>query len=214
MSKPKTAAVAETNGRATETPPTAGLLSAARRVKDYQREARGLTRQLDIMLRATPIAGVPFRVWPNPADEFPVAILRVKNDSDRSDTYLLTPEVADLHYVAAKVSEGMLVPCITTTGKLYVWARTIPDRENRMAYRIHEALVRVCERARKGWVSIGWSPTLTLEEPRDPITDEPAWPTGQPLEEIYEIAARGVLINDPSHPVIRNLDTRVISRED
>jgi hypothetical protein len=50
---------------ATAKPPTASLLSAARRVRDYKREGRGLTRQLDISLMATPPTGVYFRAWLN-----------------------------------------------------------------------------------------------------------------------------------------------------
>src|SRR5262245_4675954 len=64
-------------------PPTSKLLSAAKRVRDFKREGRGLTRQLDIQLRLTPIPEIPFRVWPNRDDEYPVAILRIKTAEDR-----------------------------------------------------------------------------------------------------------------------------------
>jgi hypothetical protein len=89
-------------------PPTSKLLSAAKRARDYKQDGRGLTRQLDIPLRATPLPGVPFRIWPNPDDEHPVAILKVSNDYGRKDVYILSEKVADLPYVAPKVRNGRL----------------------------------------------------------------------------------------------------------
>jgi hypothetical protein len=183
------------------------LLSAARRAGDYKREGRGPSRQLEIQLRPTPISGVYFRVWPDPDEELPVAILKVKDDGDRKEVYILSAGVADLPHVAPKVRDASLVPCVTSTGKVYVWAKTIPDPADRLGFRIFDALARAGEEARKHWIMISWDPALTIEEPRKPIEDEPRWPSGQSLEEIFEIAIRGVFINDPDHPVIRRLDT-------
>jgi hypothetical protein len=187
------------------------LLSAARRARDYKREGRGPSRQLEIQLRHTPISGVYFRIWPNPDDEYPVAILKVKDDGDRREVYILSEGVAGLPHVVPKVRDGKLVACVTSTGKVYVWAKTIPDPADRMGFRIHDALERVGEEARKSWIMINWDPALTIETPRKPIEDEPRWPSGQGLEEIFDIAIRGAFIDDPDHPVIRRLDT--IARE-
>lgn len=204
-----------TNGRAQPgdaSPPTSRLLSAARRARDYKQEGRGTSRQLDIALRFTPLAGVFFRCWANPAEEYPVAILKVKSDQDRNEVYILTPEVADLPHIAPRVRDATLIPCITTTGLVSVWAKTVPDPADRMGYRTHAALARVAEDARKRWVMISWDRgALAIEEPRTPIEDDPSWPKGQTLEEIFEIAIRAQFIDDPEHPVIRRLDT--IARE-
>jgi hypothetical protein len=206
------ASTSKTDPGAGARPPTSGLLSAARRARDYKREGRGPTRQLEIQLRHTPISGVYFRVWPNPDDEYPVFILKVKNDEDRREVYILGPQVADLPHVAPKVRDGKLVLCVTSTGKVYVWAKTIPDPDDRLGFRIHDALARAGEEARKGWIMINWdSGALTMETPRRPIEDDARWPSGQSHEECYEIAIRGVFIDDPDHPVIRRLDT--IARE-
>jgi hypothetical protein len=136
----------------------------------------------------------------------------VKRDDDRKEVYILSPEVADLPHVAPKVRDASLVPCVTSTGRIFVWAKTIPDPGDRLGFRIFDALARAGEEARKGWVMISWdNGALTIEEPRTPIEEEPRWPSGQTLEEIFEIAIRGIFIDDLEHPVIRQLDT--IARE-
>jgi hypothetical protein len=194
------------------TPQTSRLLAASRRSRDYKQAGDVLTRQLDIPLRVTPIPEVPFRAWPDAGDEHPVAILRVRNDSDRKEAYILSPEIADLPYVAPKVRDASLVPCVTETGKLYVWARTDPDPNDRLSFRIFNNLLRVCEEARKKWIAITWSNgVLSLQYPRKPIEEEPRWPSGQTLEEIYELAIHEAYIDSPDHPAIRGLD--VIRRE-
>jgi hypothetical protein len=193
-------------------PPTSKLLSAARRARDFKREGRGPSRQLDIQLRSTPITGVYFRAWPDADDELPVAILKTKTDDDRKEIYVLSPEIADLPHVAPKVRDAMLVPCVTSVGRTYVWAKVVPDPGDRLCYRMFDALARAGDIARRSWILVSWETgSLTIGEPRQPIEEEPRWPSGQPLEEIYEIAIRGAFINDPDHPVIRRLDT--IERE-
>jgi hypothetical protein len=191
---------------------TSALLSAARRVRDYKREGRGLSRQLDIAApRTTPQTGVIFRAWPDPGADYPVCVLRVKTDDDRKEDYILAPDIADLSYVAPRVRNADLVACVTTTGKVFVWAVIDPDPGNRLAYRTYAALARVCEEARKGWVSITWEPALTIHLPRTPIEEEARWPDGQTLEEMLEISMRASYIDSKDHPVIRALDT--IGRE-
>jgi hypothetical protein len=194
-------------------PKTSKVLSAARRVRDYRKEGQGTTRQLDILLRHTPPSEVYFRTWPNPKDDYEVTILRVKDDSERTEVFLLGSEVADLPLLARKVRDGRLVACITSTGVVFVWALTDPDPSDRMACRIHTALGRVAQEARKGWVSVHWDngKLFIHEPPPELVKEEPRWPTGQTLEEIFEIAISDRFISDPDHPVIRRLNTK--SRE-
>jgi hypothetical protein len=194
------------------TPPTGDLLSAARRVRNYKKEGRGPSRQLDIRLRATPDPEVYFRLWPDVDDEEPVAILKLKDDSDRTEVYVLHPDIADLPYVSPKVRDARLVPYVTTTGKLTVWAKTEPDPSDRMGYRIHSALERAAEAARRRWILITWaSGQLQIGEPRTPIEDEPKWPTGQSLGEIFNIAMHGFFIDSADHPIIKKFD--VVAKE-
>lgn len=198
------------NGHADQ-PSTSKLLNAAKRARDFKLEGRGATRQLDIALRPTPLAEIYFRVWPNPDEELPVAILKVKTDNDRKEVYVLSAEVADLPHVAIKVRSASLVPCVTSTGRVFVWARTDPDPADRLTFRMFSALEQIGKEARKRWVLINWDPVLSMGEPRVPIEEEPKWPNGQSLEEIFEIAIRGAWIDDPNHKVIRALD--MIMRE-
>jgi len=192
-------------------PPTRDLLSAAKRARDFKREGRGVTRQLDISLLRTPISGIYFRCWPNPDDELPVAILKPKTDTKSKEVYVLSAEVADLPYVAPKVREATLVPCVTSTGRLYVWAKTTPDPEDKLTFRTFDGLDQICQAARERWVLVDWSPGLSMGEPPVPMEDEPKWPTGQSLREIFEVAIRNFFIDNPDHPVIRVLNT--IKRE-
>jgi hypothetical protein len=193
-------------------PPTSAVLSAAKRIREFKRAGRGPSRQLDIPLRGTPISGVYFRTWPNPDEEFPVSILKVKTDDDRKEVYLLSDKVASLPHVEPKVRDASLVVCVTCTGLVFVWARTHPHRNDRMGFRIYDALTRAGEIARKTWILLNWdSGTLAVEEPCEPIEEEPKWPSGQSLEEIYDTAIRGVFIDNPDHPVIRKL--RTVARE-
>jgi hypothetical protein len=132
----------------------------------------------------------------------------MKNEEDRKEVYILSEEIANLHYVAPKVRNADLVPCITTTGRVSVWARTTPDPNDRLTFGMFSALARAGEEARKRWVLISWDTgSLTIEEPMEPIEEEPRWPTGQPLDEIYEIAIRPVFIDSADHPVIRRCNT-------
>jgi hypothetical protein len=187
------------------------LLSAAKRARVFKQAGRGPSRQLDIPLRGTPISGVYFRTWADQEDEFPVAILKVKNDDDRKEVYILSEKVAELPHVAPKVRDASLVPCVTSTDKVFVWAKTHPDPDDRMGFRIYDALARAGKIARKTWILLNWDGgALSVEEPREPI-EEPKWPSGQSLEEIFEVAIRGAWIDDPDHPVIRKLN--VIVRE-
>jgi hypothetical protein len=213
------AGAAASNGRADAgrpgadpTTPTLKLLTAAKRSHDHKRGARGLSRQLDISLRGTPIPEVYFRIWPDAADEYPVALLKASADSERKEIYVVSGEIAELPYIVDRARDAKLIPCITTTGRLYVWVMTIPNQADRMGFRVHAALQRVAEAARRAWIMISWDNNgLHVHDPKEPITDEPRWPEGQSLEEIYEIALHGAFIDRPDHPVIRQFNT--ISRE-
>jgi hypothetical protein len=193
-------------------PPTDDLLSAAKRARDYKREGAANSRQLDIALKGTPPTGILIRTWPNPADDYDVAILRVKTDNDRKETYILDDAVASLPYVGPKVRNGRLVACVTHTGLVFVWACTEADPGDRLCYRMYRALEDFREAARERWVGLSWDTgSMVIEEPRVPIADEPRWPTGQTLREIYSLAIRGAFIGNSDHPVVKKLD--VVTRE-
>jgi hypothetical protein len=60
-----------------------------------------------------------------------------------------------------------------------------------LSFRVYDALARAGEEARKCWISISWdNGVLTLNYQRQSIEEEPRWPSGQNLDEIFEIAIR------------------------
>jgi hypothetical protein len=190
-----------------EKPPTASLAARAKRTRNYKTEGGTWTRQMGIQLRGTPYPRVFFRAWPDREDYWEVAIYRPPPEGDRDrPTFILDPSVADVPFVSNKVKDGLLVPCITTNHKVFIWAFTIPNPDERMAYRIHEPLERVLEEARSEWVAVDWNP-LRLIKPRIPIKAQPKWPNGQALDELFSTALRAVYIDNVEHAEIQKLDT-------
>jgi hypothetical protein len=201
---------------AIEKPPTASLAARAKRTRNYTAEGGTRDRQMEVSLRPTPYPRVFFRAWPDREDYWEVAIYRPPSEGDRDrPTFILDPSVADVPFVSDKVKDGLLVPCITTNRKVFIWAFTIPNPDERMAFRIHEPLERVLEVARSEWVAIDWNP-LRLLKPRKPITAQPKWPNGQSLDELFSTALRAVYIDSVDHTEIRKLDTiaEEIQRDD
>jgi hypothetical protein len=189
-------------------PPTASLAARARRTRDYKAEGGSYSRQMEVTLRATPYPRVFFRAWPDPADYWEVALYRPPTEGNSRDRpiFVVDPMIADLDHVKDKVKNGLLVPCVTTNQIVFVWAFTIPDPDNRMAYRTHEPLERIQVESRGTWVGVDWNP-LRIVHPRRPIATQPRWPKGQSLTELYSIAIRNAYIDTPDHPEILKLDT-------
>jgi hypothetical protein len=99
---------------------------------------------------------------------------------------------------------------VNCAGRAFIWVKTTPDPDDSFGYRIYAALDRACEIARKKWIALSWDTgALSVVEPRpdNEIKEEPHWPTGQTLEELYELAIKTAFIDNPNHPVIRRLDT-------
>jgi hypothetical protein len=194
--------------------PVDRLLKGARRTRKYRKEGARLYRRMEIELRNTPYPGVPFRAWPKEEDYFEAAILRPATAGGRKDLYIVHDDIAGLPYVASKVREGLCIPCITSTGKLFVWAMSLSDGTDRGGNKVFKALEDVARAARTRYVSINWENNdLVLEEPLEPI-DEPEWPSGQSLKEIYYLAFKDNFITTADHDEIKRLNTRVARRFD
>ena len=193
-------------------PPTSKLLSAARRVVDYQAAHPALTRVLDITLKSSPPSEIFFRLWPDERDDFPCYILQVKNDSDRKDLFIVPESIANLSHVRRHAKPGVLTALITTTGIVYVWARVTPNAgDNQLSYTYQLAMERVANQARRGWIYLTWERSKPrVEEPGVPITEEAQWPTGQPPEELYSLAIEPYWIDNPDELVIKRLNTKKI----
>jgi hypothetical protein len=181
------------------------LVMQARRSRDYNQEGAVKVRVVDVALYNSPKQEWLFRAWPDEKDYLPVATIRVDRGVDRKETYVVTEEVAGLPFLAGRVRDADLVPCITSKGMVFVWSVTVPNPDDRFGYRNHSAMRRILDEARGRWVSIRWAngkPSLAI--PKVEIA-EPHWPD-QPCSEIYELALKDRLISDPASDVIRELD--------
>jgi hypothetical protein len=197
------AASTRADGRATgkdadDGPATLKLLDEARRGRDLKKKARAGGRQLDIELRNTPISEVFFRAWADEDDYAQVSVLKSKSDGNRTEVYVLSPAVLDLPRVAAKAVDVTLVPCITSTGQIFVWAVTESASATRFSKKQCEALERVLEAARRDWVMISWENGLRIHDPDpdEPLEDPATWPTRQGPGEMIELAISGAYIQD------------------
>jgi hypothetical protein len=183
------------------------LVTLARRTRDYNREGAVKRREVDVSLRS-PKQDWIFQAWPKEEDYWPVGILRVDRGDDRTETYVVTEEVAGLPFLAGRIRDAKLVPCITSKGTVFVWPVIEPNPDDRFGYRIHSAMRRILDEARKQWVSIQWAggrPSLAI--PRAVIAP-PSWPD-QPWTEVFDLALKDRLIDDRDAEVIRELDRAI-----
>jgi hypothetical protein len=189
-------------------PKAKSLLEQARRPKNYAATGKGPTRQIQIDVMNPP-SEVPFRSWPDENDYLPIAILKTKTGGGEKQVLLLAADVAEGLAGDSRLKDALLVPCITSTGKLFIYPMIVPNPAERMGFKSHKAMAFGCEKARTAWASFEWANgALSLGSPKvDP--GEPQWPTGQSLDEIYEIALEGVLITDPNDATLKALDRTV-----
>jgi hypothetical protein len=190
-------------------PPTSRILSIARKVENFK-AGKGLSRQLDISLMTSPKAKTWFMAWPDEADYLDVFLLRVKHDDWTKEIFIVTEEIATLPHMVENVIAARLIPCLSSTGTVFVWAQAIPDPDDKATYRLYEAMRKGGVIAREGWTKILWQP-FRVETPADPAAVTPRqWPSGQTPLEWYDLATRPYIIDDPKHPVIESF--RAIER--
>jgi hypothetical protein len=193
------------------------MLSMARRVKEYKSEVVPLGRQMDFTLKGSVLTGIYFQTWANPADDYPVAVIRPKNDSDRKEVYILHPDVAELEHVKPHVLDGTLRLVITVSGTIYVWVIIEADPlGNKMAWTHYQNMLRVEGISRRGWVLVEWGSKtdanssgqkMTIYEPtpeEKAIFQPPMWyRLGQPITEAYWAAIQPHFITDRNHAELR-----------
>src|SRR5262249_41835468 len=147
-------------------------------------------RQMDIDLKSPPQSELLFRAWPDVEDYEEVTLLKVKDDRERKHLYILGPAVADLDHVVAKARPGRLIPCVTRTGRVFVWALPDPIQDDNLTFGMLCGLADICEKARTTWVGVGWNPKVCEVKPPEPIDEEARWPSGQRPEEWCRLAMR------------------------
>jgi len=140
------------------------------------------------------------RVHPSPQYRDLMAFLELKDDRE---TY-----VVDLNAVPELQCEcfiATLFTAITRTGVLFVWPVRVPAADGR-ANDWHISAAKAAEQAMTKWIRLRANMSLRayeifLAESKIP---DPEWPD-LTFPEIYRIAFRDRLINQPDHPVIKRL---------
>jgi hypothetical protein len=186
-------------------PPTSRILAVARKVENFK-VGKGLSRQLDISLVTSPKAKTWFQAWPDEADYLDIFLLRVKHDDWNKEIFVVTQEIAELPHMADNVISARLIPCLSSTGTVFVWAQAVPDLDDKATYRLYEAMRKGGVIAMGGWAKFLWQP-FRVETPADPsAVIRRQWPSGQTPLEWYDLATRAYIIDDPEHPVIKSFE--------
>jgi hypothetical protein len=140
------------------------------------------------------------RVHSSPQYRALMAFLELKDDRE---TY-----VVDLNAVPELQSEchiATLFTAITRTGVLFAWPVRVPAIDGR-TNDWHTSAAKAAELAMTKWIRLRANMSLRAYEiflAENKIPD-PEWPD-HTFSEIYRIAFRDRLINQPDHPVIKRL---------
>src|SRR5262245_42915441 len=156
------------------------------------------------LLTTVPIRKPPpqdfIRVHPDPKYRELMAFLELKEDRE---TYVVNleavPELASECYIATTFT------AITRTGILFMWPVRVPAADGR-TNDWHVSAAAAAEQAIKAWVRIKSNLSLRayeiyLAESKIP---DPEWPD-LTFQELFRIAVKDKLINQPNHPAIKRL---------
>lgn len=141
-----------------------------------------------------------FRIRDGEEWEFPALILERKEDNE---TYLVTADVAEL--VNGLVRAAMLYLAVDRKGNPTLVPVPLPGIDGRRNI-WHESLLQAVELGKAKWVRVvpnmpaGANDVLEAQS----VLDEPQWPANT-MDQLVEIAFRGKIITDISHPVIQGL---------
>jgi hypothetical protein len=188
---------------------TLRLLEAARREVKIVKEGKGKTRQPDISLRWTPLPDCPFRAWPDEGDYSDIYLLRKVKGERTKSIHVVAPRIVeeDIH-VRKCIIEARLVPCLDSTGQVYVWAQ--PDLDPTGSnYKMQKNLEEVRLSAVEEWTILHWLDGFRIEIQIPDLQDFDAeWPTGQLPQEWQELAIEPYYVDNPDHPEILGCRTK------
>jgi hypothetical protein len=189
---------AAANGAA---PPLDGLgidLAALRLDQNYV-ETAGVEKVLTTVPIRKPLKTEFVRT--HPEWHFDTMILDLKDEGEVyfAPAHLLT----EVGGIAVPVS---LRPTISRLGVLFLWPVRLPMDDRRRDNAWHISAREAAALAHSRWISLRANRALGAYEILQGAStlSEPVWP-GKTLEEILEVAFRGRIINDYTHPVLRSL---------
>ena len=140
------------------------------------------------------------RVHSSPAYRDLMAFLELKDDRE---TYVVNlNEVPDLQ---PECFIATLFTAITRSGVLFVWPVRVPAADGRQN-EWHVSQSTAAQMAMQNWIRMKANMSLRAYEifVAESAIPDPIWPD-LTFAQIYRIAFKDRLINDPSHPVIKRL---------
>jgi hypothetical protein len=168
----------------------------------------GATLGVKKILMAVPV-GKPskarfFRVRPGVEWSIPVFIVELKEERE---TYIVTPGIAPI--LGDLVKPAQIYVAIDRNDNPFLIPIPLPGEDGRRNP-WHESLAQAIGHAEKKWVRIAANMSAgsyDVLEAQGTLTD-PTWPD-LGIEKLIEIAFRGKIISDDTHPVVQALLGRV-----
>jgi hypothetical protein len=142
------------------------------------------------------------KVHPDPAFRVETAVLELKEDSH--EIYLVAPELWPSLATESTFSPRTLFTTQNTQGVTFLWPVKLPGTDSRMdnwSRSSMEAAIMAIDK----WVRLQANLSLGAYEVTIAKTEkEPAWPN-KSFQELIRIAFKDRMIDDPFHPVLRQL---------
>ncbi len=144
------------------------------------------------------------RVHDDPAFTLDTLLLERHDGIDR-ESYLVAPPIQ--HLVAPELRRTRLFTAITRRGVVFLWPVKLPIEDADRLRRVSETALLAAEQAKTLWVRVPWNRDLGGYELHRAKGDlgEPQWPA-KSFRDLIEIAFRHNVIDQPDHPVIRELE--------
>ncbi|MFA6015449.1 MAG: hypothetical protein WC742_10315 [Gallionellaceae bacterium] len=141
-----------------------------------------------------------FRVRDGAEWEFPALILTIK---ETNESYLVTREIAET--IPGLVRGEMLYLSVDRNANPILINVPLPDDTGRRN-NWHESLLQAVIYSKTQWVRVSANMSAGCNNVQfaTNIPDEPHWPE-QSMDQLVEIAFRGKIITDISHPLIQGL---------
>lgn len=140
-----------------------------------------------------------FRVHPDAEYTFDTLILERK---ETNETYLITPAISQL--IPGLTRAVRLHLAVDRQGNPRLIPLPLPGADGR-SNPWHLSLQNILQLGRQHWIRIQANMTANSYDAfKAPLQDAPIWPNKTMLE-LVEIAARGKIIDNENHPMIREL---------
>ena len=149
----------------------------------------------------------PAKEWwiqthPDESYRLPTAIIELK---EAREIYLVAPGLWPQLAGESTFGAKMLITAINRQNVPFIWPIRMPGSDGRIDHWSRSAL-EGADIARKGWVRVQANMALGAYDvfETEAVFPEPEWPE-QTFQELLEIAFKDRFIQDPNHPVLKQL---------